>query len=403
MTEEAKPRPKRYLLGYHYYPHPVDVRTWNEGWLSRLKGHGIDVHGIPLTINPPGPRLQWRELDRRWRRGDPELLGFYENLVATMERLKCDVFINYAGINLHPEFVEQLSTFNVFACFDDPESSENLSKPVAHAYDLCMVGNIAEVSTYQTWGKKPVEFWPIGFRETDYLASLTKEEILTRDRDVDLTILCERAYPARRERLDKISTAFPQGSFYGEGWPLGFLPEEQRIPLYQRTKVGINLHNSTGPINYRTFTLPANGVLQICDNKSHLAKIFEMGKEVVGFDNVEEAIELCRYYLHHEEERRAIAAAGFERALKDYSELSVFRVLERAVEKVMAGEAKPTCEDMPIFLRSQSKRTTLRRAIFNVGTPFRAASAFVRTLRRKLKIRTYSKSLWQRLKAQPPA
>ncbi len=63
----------------------------------------------------------------------------------------------------------------------------------------------------------------------------------------------------------------------------------------QRTRVGINIHNSTGPINFRTFYLPANGVLQICDNKSHLGRIFELGREVVGYQEIAEAIELCRY------------------------------------------------------------------------------------------------------------
>lgn len=40
--------------------------------------------------------------------------------------------------------------------------------------------------------------------------------------------------------------------------------------------------------------------MQICDNKSHLHMIFEVGKEAVGFDNVDEAIDLTRYYLAYD-------------------------------------------------------------------------------------------------------
>ena len=100
------------------------------------------------------------------------------------------------------------------------------------------------------------------------------------------------------------------------------------MALLQRTKIGINIHNSTGPINLRTYYLPANGVMQICDNKSYLGKVFELNKEVVGFDTIDEAIELCHYYLMHDDERRKIAAAGWERVLLDYNEVAILRLVK---------------------------------------------------------------------------
>ena len=91
------------------------------------------------------------------------------------------------------------------------------------------------------------------------------------------------------------------------------------------TQLGINIHNSTGPVNLRTFYLPANGVLQLCDNKSNLGKIFELDKEVIGFDSIEECIEKCHYYLHHKEEQRIIALSGWKRVLKDYTYPNIFK------------------------------------------------------------------------------
>ena len=99
---------------------------------------------------------------------------------------------------------------------------------------------------------------------------------------------------------------------HGAGWPKGFLPEKERVPLLQRTKIGVNIHNSTGPINFRTYYLPANGVMQICDNKKHLPMVFELNKEVVGFDSIEEAIDLCRYYLEHDEEAHKSQPPGMQ-------------------------------------------------------------------------------------------
>ena len=49
-----------------------------------------------------------------------------------------------------------------------------------------------------------------------------------------------------------------------------------------------------------------------------LAECFENGKEVVLYRSEEEAVELAGYYLAHDEERLKIAAAGYERAKKDF-------------------------------------------------------------------------------------
>ena len=115
------------------------------------------------------------------------------------------------------------------------------------------------------------------------------------------------------------------------------------------------------PINTRLFYLPANGVLQICDNKSHLGKVFEIGKEVVGFENINEAIELCKYYLHHEDERRIIAAEGWKRAMREYNEVEVFK---RLMEKIQLFyyEAKDVNRPIIYSLNTSDK---LKLLIFN--------------------------------------
>lgn len=352
----------RILLGYVNYEHPTSIRSWYESWLARLRASGIAVDGFCLTLDPQKPNFLWPELDALWRVGDKKLLMMYDELARRLEDY--DVFVNFNGINVHPDFVQQLSTFNVYGCFDDPESSDNLSRPVAWAYDLSMVGNIAELDAYRSWGVKEARFWPMGFRADDYNPSLTREQILSGVRDVDVVLTCERVTEWRKERVDKFAAAFPQGKFYGKGWPNGFLPEEGRIPLYQRAKIGINIHNSTGPINFRTFILPANGVMQICDNKSHLGQIYELGTEAAGFDTIEEAIDLCRYYLSHEDERRALAANGWARALRDYNEVAVFKLMVNHVEQLRSRVLPKSPEESPvIYLRRQRQRTVLKRAV----------------------------------------
>jgi len=316
----------RILVAYNYHASAThDVEKAELAYLERLRRSGFDVEGFCVSLNPPGPRLSFAEMDARWRRGDRELLSLYERLERALEGK--NVLLNEAGVNLHPDFVAGLPVFTVFQCFDDPESSDDLSRPVASAYDLCLVGNVAEVENYLNWGALRAVWMPLGLRSAIFDTTLTYEKILDGRRDIDLFMMSDRLSPMRRARMDQLAAAFPDAHFYGRGWPRGYLPADREVEFLSRTKIGPNLHNSTGPINYRLYYLPANGVMQICDNKRHLGTVFELGKEVVGFETVEECIDLCRYYLAHDEERRIIAANGWKRAVSDYSESAVFRRL----------------------------------------------------------------------------
>lgn len=382
------------LYGYSWFESDAygNVQDLNLAYIRHLNDAGFDVEGFCLTLTPPGPCLTFKSLDRRWRYGERTLLGMYEQLEHALEGK--DVLINGPGINLHPEFVAKLPVFTVFQCFDDPENSHNLSRPVAAAYDLCLVGNIAEVESYRSWGVKAAEWSPMGLQPAIYDPDLTYENILCGERDIDLFMMCDRLSPWRRERLDLLAHAFPDANFYGRGWPRGYLPNDQELKFLQRAKIGPNLHNSTGPINYRTFYLPANGVLQICDNKSHLGKIYELGKEAIGFDSVNECIDLCRYYLAHDEERRQIAANGWKRAVTDYTESAVFHRNVVLIEKLLGNHRSRT----PSAVSIQRLNSTSY-----VGPLYTLTSGFIAPVRKIFgtilgNIMQYSKPIVNRMK-----
>lgn len=325
------------LFGYPNndgYNNNYNISSKRLAHIQRLNEYGFDVKPFSMFISSnivANPNFNF--IDKLWNMRDKELLSFYDVFLSNIEG--CDVFYNSTGLTIfHPEFLEMIPQFKVYGCNDDPESSDILSKPMAKYYDLSAVGNIAEVETYKSWGVKNVIWQPMGFQIEDYNECLGYEEILNIEREIDLFMVIDKLSRPRRQRMLKIEQAFPDASFWGRGWKNGFLPSGQFLNYIQKATIGINVHNSTGPINARLFYLPANGVMQICDNKKYLGEVFELGKEVIGFETIEECIDLTNYYLNHKDEARIIAANGWKRAIRDYNEKAVFARLVKKIEEL---------------------------------------------------------------------
>ena len=260
-------------------------------------------------------------------------MSMYEGLAAVAE--EADILILYNGANLHPEFVCQLGLFKVYTAGDDPESTAVLTRPLAPAFDMHLVNNVACVEMYRGWGLRHVHFWPLGSLSTvDDVGDQTDDQILDATLRPTPVVFFGEYQQHRRERLDTLVRAFPQAICAGRGWPRGFVPWAQMWSTYRRAQIGWNFHNSLGPVNFRSYELPAYGVLQICDNKRYLGSLFELDREVVGFDTVQECADLTRYFIAHPAKQRALALAGWKRWRRDYHPDKVWDRLAELVEPV---------------------------------------------------------------------
>lgn len=309
-------RKLRYAIVYPAYS--ADRVAEETHLAARLRRLGFDVEALPISCI--GGWWHFPKLDHKWRTHSADLMSRYGILE---ERLRGkDVLIAAGGSMLHPEFIRQLSTFNVFVCADDPESSAVLSAPVASAFDFCCVANIACVGDYAGWGVKHAAWLPLPVSDHVVDRTITEECLRNGTRDVDLVMCSERVYGLsdRALRLERLHQEFPQAVLRGKGWPGGYLSEAALLGLYRRARIGWNLHNSIGPVNSRTMMLPAFGVMQICDCRDNLGKVFKLGEEAIGFETMDECVDATRYYLAHEDERRRIAIAGWQRVLADYTE-----------------------------------------------------------------------------------
>lgn len=280
-------------------------------------------------------------LDELFRNKDKNLFAFYHH-VTELSRNADILFIDQECV-YHPDFIKKLSKkiYTVIYSGDDPESSYLRSKPYLYAFDHALCYGVYHnerqkmVEKFLEWGARKANFKPFGCEEHMYNHGLTVEDIKTKERDIEIIFVGGAGSHSRNERLLKIKKVFGSrfkiygnwGGFKGylgrivKGFgsiPIRRLPADDLVPYYNRAKIGINLHLSYGPCNLRLYQLPMNGVMQICDNKKGLGDIYELNKEVVGFDTIGEAIDLIRYYLVHDDERKEIAVNGFLKAKEKY-------------------------------------------------------------------------------------
>jgi spore maturation protein CgeB len=285
------------------------------------------------------PRAQ--KLDDLHFARHPALLGLYAEVEALLGELRADVLLVDNRPPYHPEFLRRLPVHKVLRTSDGPITAYDVDFAYLHAYDQVLYHSpaysadltMAEKLAY--CGARRADFWPMAVFDVAFDRTKSEETILAGVRDVDV-VFVGAMHRGKMEFLARVKKALgpklvlrglcsPQKNAWFNvrhgfpGWirPLGF---EEYVPLYQRAKIGINVHNrgdfSVG--NYRLFDLPANGVLQISDGGPWLGSFFQVGNEIVGYRDVDELVSLVHHYLAHDAERERIARNGYRRAMRDH-------------------------------------------------------------------------------------
>ena len=309
------------------------------------------------------------ELSERYRNNYEPLARLY----ATVRQRSRDYdafMVLYDNVYI-PEYLRSLDgIYKVYFCDDDPEGSEVRSRPYVRAFDYSFAAAVnfdAKTRAWQKyidWGARRAGWYPaaFGIAPDDYDRELTGEVIEAEERPLDVVFI-GAADPCKVERILEFRRLVNM-DIYGSGWsrylnrkgaPRSLpsrviaslvrapqdvfkLPPERLVPTYRATKIGFNIHESYGPCNRRMYSLAANGVMQICDCPESINEVFESGREVAVYRSVTEAAELVRYYLQNDRERRAVARAAFERAMRDYLCVPAFEKVVAAVGDAMRAD-----------------------------------------------------------------
>jgi spore maturation protein CgeB len=75
----------------------------------------------------------------------------------------------------------------------------------------------------------------------------------------------------------------------------------------------------TDQLKGRNFEVPGCGTFLLTGHGEDLEQFYDIGGEVVTFADTGELIDKIHYFLDHEEERRRVAAAGYERTIAEHT------------------------------------------------------------------------------------
>lgn len=159
------------------------------------------------------------------------------------------------------------------------------------------------------------------------------------------------------ERLRKAGfDVFVRGAF----WPGGPLEQDEMVKVFNASRINLNLSNARqwdaryllsswrgwrntlrtakhqDGIKARHFEIAGCGGFQLVYYAEDLERHFEIGDEIAVYLDFDDLVDKIGYFLEHEAERERIAAAGYERALRDHT---AERRLGDLLASVTAGEA----------------------------------------------------------------
>lgn len=134
----------------------------------------------------------------------------------------------------------------------------------------------------------------------------------------------------RRLRRDLVRRLLPEGLCVhgGSDWQIEFpdakppVHYREELPvLYRQSEINLNTTSIQMPttVNQRVFDCPAAGGFLLTDAQMELGQLFDLNREVVAYQSLDECVELYRYYRTHPKERAAIAARARDRVLAEHT------------------------------------------------------------------------------------
>ena len=262
-----------------------------------------------------------------------------QRLRAKIQQFRPDLFLVNGGYTLEPETIHAARrggamTANWFA--DYPLLFERYLILAPH-YDHFFTSGTDALARHRQAGNDRGHWLP--FACLPDLHRPVPLEKADRERYHSDVTFVGTAYPERIALLEKL-TEFNL-VVLGPGWgrlsadhPLrpfvrgAAIRTEEWLKVISGTKIAINFMGSSGfPIDPKTVTMANSrcfeflgcGAFQLVDAKKDVRRLFVSGRELVWFENADDAASLIRHYLKASTERQAIARRAREAAERTHT------------------------------------------------------------------------------------
>jgi hypothetical protein len=111
-----------------------------------------------------------------------------------------------------------------------------------------------------------------------------------------------------------------------------FVIGDDMVNAINSYKIHLNC-NISNDINYRTFETTGCGTFLLTNYTPGLEKIFDIGKEIVIYNDLNDLDNKVKYYIENDEEREKIAKAGYERSKRDHTYFERSKFIIEVIKK----------------------------------------------------------------------
>lgn len=293
----------------------------------------------------------------------PIVRRYNAELLDLCTRVRPDLFIGYRGTIILPATLRAIrkATGAVLASVndDDPYSPGASGLEWRHfrtgvpEYDFNFVHRHSSIDDYRAHGGRGVHLLRSDYMPwRNFPMELTEEQRKRYGNDVVYVGHWEP--DGREQKLELLVAAGIDLRIYGPGWEEPFRRSAllQRLPepvyldadynvVLNAARIVLNIMSTLNRDTYtdRCFEVPASGGFLLSQYSDDLTTLYQEGKEIAFFRSGDDLLEKVRYYLAHEDERRAIARAGMEAARrKGYDIVSRMREMIAAMEPALAAK-----------------------------------------------------------------
>jgi spore maturation protein CgeB len=222
---------------------------------------------------------------------------------------------------------------------DDPYSVE-VSRKISPAYDYFFTNDPDLVQVHKESGCPHVGFLSFGYvPDLHQKIKLSREEYKKYGSDIcfagtvsegrikgletlsdfNLKVWSPRVIYTLKENYRFEKNTIPSSSPLYSKFTGNPVWGEELVKAYNASKIVLNIHSpQTVPI-MRDFEVTGCGAFLMTDYARSLDTMFELGEEIVCYENIEDMKNKVNYYLSHNREREEIAKKGQLRARRDHT------------------------------------------------------------------------------------